>query len=613
VKLPNNKRSSAFFTVVFGTFHHTTADNDNTMTITLLRVRAFVVDRRTGKPLDGRAVKANAEDKKRRTIPLGLLRPVLGLVIAISAGMPTDGMAQARGRQHPDFNGDGYDDLVVGIPGYDLRDARGQITVDNVGAVNVFYGSPSGADTTAVHLLNQNSSLLGVAIAGAAGPDDAFGTAIEWGDFNGDGFSDLVVGVPGETVGTQRGAGAINVIYGSAVGLTGLRNKVWHQNTTGVLGVAEADDRFGAALAAGDFNRDGFDDLAIGVPGENSRGGAVNVLYGTAVELTAAGANVAGGNQVWDRTLLNGVWRANDSFGWALAAGDFDFDGDDDLAVGVPFSSIEAGSVNIINGSRAGLTSQGNLFIDRDTPGIAGQVRLAARFGYALIAGDFKGRGGRHDLAVGVPGDGPGVAAGSVQVIYGSGSGLAGSSNSIFHQDSAFVPGKREDCDGFGRTLAVGDFNGDGFDDLAVGAPGEWYQKLVQGGALWVYVRSMGTVNVLYGGSSGFRLIYSQAWDPDDFGDQREVDGLYGSYLMTGDLNHDGYHELAIGHPGDDPSPAIDAGSVDVLHGSPNNLTAQGRQFLVEMAGDLWRGNVVSHPQSSSFFGGPWRLVCSSP
>lgn len=79
-------------------------------------------------------------------------------------------------------------------------------------------------------------------------------------------------------------AGAVQVILGSAIGPTTAGDQVWHQNRPGVRGVAERDDRFGAALASGDFDSDGFADLAIGVPGESIRGrraGAVHVLYGS--------------------------------------------------------------------------------------------------------------------------------------------------------------------------------------------------------------------------------------------------------------------------------------------------------------------------------------------
>ena len=110
------------------------------------------------------------------------------------------------------------------------------------------------------------------------------------GDFNGDGYDDLAVGVPYEDVvtgGTDNiDAGSVTVIYGSASGLTAAGNQVWTQGTAGMLDVVEQGDTFGNALAVGDFNGDGCDDLAIGVANE----GFTNEGLG---RLAAAGADVA--------------------------------------------------------------------------------------------------------------------------------------------------------------------------------------------------------------------------------------------------------------------------------------------------------------------------------
>ena len=152
------------------------------------------------------------------------------------------------------------------------------------------------------------------------------------GDFNADGFDDLAVGVPGEEVNSIRLAGAVNVIYGSASRLIATGNQLWHENSTGIADEVEEGDGFGQALTTADFNGDGFDDLAVGVPGENLgavvNSGAVNVIYGSASRLTATGNQGIGG-------VAEGG-----AFGSALAAGDFQGDGFDDLAIGTPFESL---------------------------------------------------------------------------------------------------------------------------------------------------------------------------------------------------------------------------------------------------------------------------------
>src|SRR5262245_57220571 len=87
-------------------------------------------------------------------------------------------------------------------------------------------------------------------------------------DFNNDGYADLAIGVPFEDVGTVVDAGAVNVLYGGAAGLTGAGSQFFTQNSGGLSSTPEPDDRFGTWLATGDFNDDGFGDLAIGVPRE---------------------------------------------------------------------------------------------------------------------------------------------------------------------------------------------------------------------------------------------------------------------------------------------------------------------------------------------------------
>ena len=152
------------------------------------------------------------------------------------------------------------------------------------------------------------------------------------GDFNGDGFDDLAVGVPFEDVitaaGTVAEAGAVNVIYGSSSGLsdTILRpDQFWTQNTVDVDDVAEANDLFGYSLSAADFNGDGKDDLTIGVHGEDIvtpegtilNAGAVNVIYGSPNGLSATSPRP-------DQFLVKGnagvddVTEADDLFGFSL-------------------------------------------------------------------------------------------------------------------------------------------------------------------------------------------------------------------------------------------------------------------------------------------------------
>jgi hypothetical protein len=200
-------------------------------------------------------------------------------------------------------------------------------------------------------------------------------------DFNNDGFVDLAVGAVFEDVGSVGGAGAVNVLYGSAGRLTGAGSQLFSQDSPGVPGTAENGDQFGAALAAGDFDNDGFADLAVGVVHEGVGGaigaGAVNVLYGSAGGLTGSGSQQfsqgAGG--------VPGTAETGDEFGHALATGDFDNDGFADLAIGAPLETVasveQLGSVNVLPGSVGGLTGSGSQLLPEGLNGCPAIRRTA--------------------------------------------------------------------------------------------------------------------------------------------------------------------------------------------------------------------------------------------
>lgn len=481
-----------------------------------------------------------------------------------------------------DFNGDGYDDLAVGISGEDLG------SKNFAGAVSVIYGTRKGLHAKNEQFWHQDVP----GVNGVAHAQERFGSALAIGDFNGDGYSDLAIGVPSETVNGKFNAGAVNILYGSKSGLRSLGDQLWTQDSSGIKDQAEEDDAFGSVLTAGDFNGDGRDDLAIGVRGEGigSRVGAglVHVLYGSKSGLTSSG------NQVWnqDSSGINGKVEAFEAFGANLTAGDFNGDGRDDLAVGVPKDYISAapqvGAVAVIYGSTKGLNSSGDQLWHQDSPGIPGTAEKNDDFGRGLAVGDFN-RDGYDDLAVGVPHENNGQT-GVVEIIYGSKSRLTGDGSKQF--DPTSLGYTNYPFNQFGYSLATGDFDGDGFDDLAIGSLGDDIGNKDDSGSVYI----------VYGSSGGLTLAGKQQWHQDspNLPYDPEPYDLFGIALTTGDYNGDGYVDLAVGIPGQSFGTEIQAGAVQIIYGFFfEGLTDVGNRYWYQGLLGLSEGS-----EASDYFGG---------
>jgi hypothetical protein len=252
---------------------------------------------------------------------------------------------------------------------------------------------------------------------------------------------------------------------------------VWTQDSAGVLGVAEAGDLFGTSLTAGDFDNDGRNDLAIGSPGEDvvaTNAGAVNVLYGS-----PSGIGAGGDPQLWFQGSpgIQEDPEAYDSMGAALAAGDFNGDGYDDLAIGAPGEKREktlhldqkgAGGVNEIDGSASGLSANSDSFWSQDSQGFDGDIEGSSEafdhFGSSLLAANFGPLHHTMDLAIGVPGEtqegflnlSRDERAGAVNVLYGGGPrGLNAADDDQFWWEAADSLHESADQDDeFGKALA---------------------------------------------------------------------------------------------------------------------------------------------------------------
>jgi hypothetical protein len=465
-----------------------------------------------------------------------------------------------------DFNGDGFADLAVAEP----QEAIGSVTL--AGAVSVFYGSSTGIGISGNQLWSQAT----MGIADAPETDDGFGFTLAAADFNLDGFGDLAVGVPREDLeGTTTigDAGAVQVIFGSASGLTKTGNQLFTQTGSDPDAVPEEGDRFGWALAAGDLNGDGVADLAIGAPdeaiGTAGFAGGVSVLFGSPGGLTTTGA------QFWSRDSvgIDGVAEGGDAFGRALATADLGNGPQADLAIGAPLENVgavpDAGAAHVLYGSPSGPTATGSQLWTQDTGTVKDAAEDSDQFGSSLSGGDFDADGAA-DLAIGVPRETVGTAsvAGAANVLYGTASGLTDGGNQFWSQASSGIQETPEFLDLFGTALAAGDFDGDGDADLAVGVPGE----PAPGGAT-----AGGGVNMILGtpgtglAKTGNRFIWQ---DTAGFDDATEPSDFFGRALTAADFGFGPEIDVAVGVPEEEVGTPTAAGAFHMVYGSPTGLSS---------------------------------------
>jgi len=425
-----------------------------------------------------------------------------------------------------DFNGDGVDDLATGVP-YDKLGVAGPTPH---GSVFVQLGSAGGGLSAASPSLDLTDFFGG-----------HFGWALAAGDFDGDQIDDLAVGSPEGEVGLGHIYGFVRVYYGSAT--PEVFGAAVNVSNVGVLQAA----RTGFALAAGNFNGDGFDDLAIATPGLNTNAGAVRIAYGGASGLADPGSVID-----QDTPGAEGVREAQDLFGYSLAAGDFDGNGDDDLAVGV-VNEDQVGLVQVFFSTASGLDPAADLLLSQNT--VAGTGELNDQFGFALAAADFDGDG-KDDLAIGSPGEALGVAneitnTGIVVIVYGSTSvSFDLARTQAWGQGGILGVDTAEIGDRFSAALAAGDFDADGFADLAIGQP----EEDVTG-------TNDGALTVQMGGANGFSQARARFLAAG-------TNGLPGPIQSHSDFDADGFADLVIGAPYHDQDGTIlDSGLEVILYG----------------------------------------------
>ncbi|MGC5398559.1 FG-GAP-like repeat-containing protein [Streptomyces sp. DT20] len=411
-----------------------------------------------------------------------------------------------------DFDGDGVTDLVAGTPQ----------TGSGAGSLTVVPGGDDGPVASAGRIIDQNSP----GVPGSSESGDLFGASNAYGDVNGDGYGDLVIGSPGEDdTSGHADSGLISVMYGPAL------------NTGTSYGTATATratgEKLGTSVATGDFDADGRSDVFSVAPGEPGRWWSYD---------SGTGAATSG-------YLNTTAYTAAVSYA-AVATGDFNRDGYADAAVNFRDPS-GISRVLWLKGSSGGLQRVGI---------------LSAKGGRSLAAGDVTGDG-IDDLVVGQPGtteSGTTVKGGTVTLLKGTTTGLTATGAITLGQDSADVPGGGETGDDLGASVAVGDYDLDGYADVMAGSPNE---DITRAGVSRV---DAGAVILFKGTSTGISgtgsVTYSQ--DTADVSGDTESGDRLGSSVLLQDLSGYGRADLAIGADGENAGDGVflqlDSGSAGI-------------------------------------------------
>lgn len=460
-----------------------------------------------------------------------------------------------------DVNGDGVDDFIIGAP---ITDANGNFAS---GASYVIFGNANGLPST-IDIGDLDGS-NGFALTGVSGGDYSGYSVASAGDVNGDGIADLIIGASSVDVGDNRSVGASYVVYGSDAGFGEevVLNSLDGTNGFIVNGL-NANDNLGISVSsAGDVNNDGIDDFIIGANSRGNDSGKAYVIFGS---LSGFDAN-------FDLTSLdgtNGFIVTSPNIGpnmypmeigvYVSNAGDFNGDGIDDLLIG-----SRVGHTYIVYGSDSGYSSIIDPMSLSGSDGVIVYHSDGYGHGYSVSgAGDVNGDG-IDDIIIGAYTAG-GLLTGKSYVVFGSDQGFSTNIDlATLNGTNGFAISGIDADDLSGYSVSgAGDVNGDGFDDLIIGA----YRADPNG------EYSSGESYIVFGTDLGFDAAFDLANldGPNGFAIYGTAANENSGYSVSGagDVNGDGFDDLIIG-----------------ANASPDEDSTTGNSYVVFGHGGDWDAN----------------------
>ncbi|GAA4994115.1 FG-GAP-like repeat-containing protein [Streptomyces siamensis] len=447
------------------------------------------------------------------------------LTTGLLTALPATTAAAAPSGLSGDFNGDGYRDLAIAAPIAKISGKAG------AGYVAVVYGTASGLDTSKRQIISQATT----GIPGTPESSDYFGDRLTTGDMDGDGYTDIVVGVHSERIGSTDDFGALTVLWGGADGVK--------SGTDISSPLPQYRSELGWALAAGDFDGDGHTDLAAG----NNSSPSLNVFRGP-ISRTGKAASLIGIDTVEQTTIYPDK----------LVAGEVNGDGKTDLLVMGQEETSSGGNRTrsvLYTGSATGPKPGKKL-----AGGYTATIADVDKDGYGdIVTGNFMEKSTTEP---------DGGLGGAITVTYGASGGLGTRTPVRITQDTANVPGTAEKGDGFGWSLSSGDTNGDGYADVVIGSDSESLGSK----------RHAGQVTVLRGSASGLTGTGSKSYSQDtaNVPGTAEADDYFGDEVFLTDTNRDGRAELAVGARGENGG----AGAVWLFKSTSSGTTATGSKSL---------------------------------